>query len=851
MLIHKPTQKVVLRLSEPGRVTTVIPTAKRFDLQGVELVAVPHRLDETRVLRNLGFDVPSPIREHYGWPGQFKPFHAQLDTADFLTMNKRAFCLNDMGCVDADTEYLTPTGWRRIADYESGPVAQYNPHTKAIEFVEPEKFVKLPCADMIRIKTKYGLDQLLSPEHRVLLYAKGNPEKQEVVQAVELLGRHDAWVAGKRLAKSHDKIGWTQAAIPVTFGAPGGAGLALSADEIRLQIAVIADGHFPNNTRRCVVRLKKERKIARLRKLLVAAGVTYSEKDQLSTGFQIFSFEAPTRDKEFSGAWWGASKAQLNIIADEVMHWDGSVSDSKSTERFSTFVKASADFIQYVFSGIGRTARVTETRRHREDRACEEIEYTVSVRDNGRPLMLASISSNGERHSTMSVCPSTDGFKYCFMVQSTFLLFRRNGCIFASGNTGKTLAALWAFDYLKSIGAVNRALVISPLSTLDQTWAAEVFRNFPHLNTATLHGSKDRRVRMLNTPADIYLLNHDGVVTMGELIEDRKDIDLIIIDEVATFRNSGTLRWKALHKIVRKRQWVWGLTGTPTPNSPLDAWAQCRLISPERVPSYHTKFRDQVMRQVGPFQWLPREGATDAVAEAMQPAIRFSRADCVDLPPCINIERHAEMSPDQKRHYKDMLTKLKAEAASQQIVAVNEAVKLGKLVQIACGAVYSNTGETIKIEAASRLDVVEEVIEQAATKAIVFVPYRGVLEYVAGELAARGHDVATIDGSTPKGERDRIFSAFQHTPQYQVLVAQPAAMSHGLTLTAASAIIWWAPITSHEVEAQANARVSRPGQKHTQLLVRISGSPVERKLYDRLSKRSTMQGALLEILRDL
>lgn len=849
MLIHKPTQKVVLRLREPGRVTTVIPTARTFDHQGVELLAVPHRIDETKVLRNLGFDVPSPIREHYSWPGLFKPFHAQLETADFLTMNPRAFCNNSMGCVDADTEYLSPSGWVRIADYIGGEVAQYHPDTGAIDFVAPEKFVKLPCPEMLRIKTKYGLDQLLSPEHRVLLQSKVNPLKREVVQASELYGRQMAWLRGERSTWSTTTMSWTQAAIPVTFSAPSGEGIPLSDEQLRVQIAVIADGYFAGRNLRCVVRLKKQRKVERLKHLLTAANIPHTQRHQAITGYEIFTFHAPRHDKEFSPIYWRATIDQLRIVVDEVMRWDGSVSPNKPGSRFSSRSKASSDFVQYAFAGCGKVARVGRATRNR--RGEEEVDHTVQVRDTGGPLMMMSVASDGEKRQTMWLEPSTDGFKYCFVVPTSFLLFRRNGCIFASGNTGKTLSALWAFDYLREVGKVHRALVVSPLSTLERTWADEVFRHFPHLTTATLHGPKKRREKMLDLDADVYLINHDGVVTMGEQLAKREDIDLIIVDEIATFRNASTHRWKALNRIAKTRQYVWGLTGTPTPNGPMDAWAQIRLVAPERVPPYMTAWRDQVLRQVGPFQWLPREGATQLVAEAMRPAIRFSLEDCVDLPPCVAMDRDAQMTPEQQRHYKDMLQKLKVEASQQQIVAVNEAVKLGKLVQIACGAVYSNTGEVVRIEAPRRVEVVEEVIEQAAAKTIVYVPYRGVLDYVAEALRARKHDVATIDGGTPKGERDRIFAAFQTSTQYDVLVAQPAAMSHGLTLTAASAIVWWAPVTSHETYAQANARVSRPGQKHTQLLVRVSGSPVERRLYDRLEKRHTMQGALLDILREV
>jgi len=843
MLISRKHKKVVLKLKNPERVTTVIPTAKVFEYKGAPLVAVPHRLDETRVLRNLGINAPSPIKYHYPWSGQYAPFHAQRETCDFLTLNPKSFVLNDMGCVDADTEYLSPQGWVRMADYTGGQVAQYVPETGAAEFVEPTEYVKLPCPEMICVKTKYGVDQLLSPEHRVLLRAKSDPSKTEVLSAAALMQRHDAWLIQSSNKGPKSTIGWSQAAIPVTFEAPPAPGVDISDAALRVQVAVIADGHFPNKSNSCVVRLKKARKIERLRSLLDAAHIAYRERESqalTAQGFHVFSFSAPMRVKEFDARFWSASREQLLVIASEVMHWDGSMSSDKPTSRFSTKSRMSADFVQYVYSSTGRTARVTQDPRD----GC----YEVLVRDNGKPLQVCSATTDGTKRPVMSVAPSTDGFKYCFMVPSTFLIFRRNGCVFASGNTGKTLSVLWAFDYLRQQGLARKMLIVSPLSTLERTWADEVFRHFPHLTTAVLYGTKERRLKLLKEDVDIFLVNHDGIKVIEKELVGRTDIDTICVDEIASFRNGTSGRWKSLRKICDGRDRVWGLTGTPTPNLPTDAWAQVRLIAPERVPPYFGKFRDSVMRQMGPFKWLPREGATEIVAEAMQPAVRFTRDECVDLPPCIYQDRQGGMTPEQAAAYKNMAAKLKMEFESQQVTAVNEAVKMQKLIQIACGVVYDSSGNDVILPNDPRIAVVREVIEEAGSKVIVFVPFKGVLRHVAAQLA-EDYTVEMISGDTSPAERAKIFGAFQRTKNPHVLVAQPAAMSHGLTLTEASTIIWYAPVTSNEVYQQANARITRPGQKHTQFIVNIEATEVERRIYNRLKNKQSMQGLLLETVR--
>lgn len=433
--------------------------------------------------------------------------------------------------------------------------------------------------------------------------------------------------------------------------------------------------------------------------------------------------------------------------------------------------------------------------------------------------------------------------------------------------TGKTLATLWAYDYLRSIGGVKKVLVVTPLSTLERTWADEVFQHFPHLTTSVLYGSGEKRLKMLDLDADLYLINHDGLKVHGliDAINAREDIDLVIVDEIAQVaRTFGADRYKALMAVVRRlklgpngnlqktnlpERMAWGLTGTPTPNQPTDAWAQCRLLVPERVPPYFKAFRDNVMRQVSTYTWVNRDNAAEIVKESMQPAIRFSRDECMDMPPCLYETRQVEMTPAQRTAYKDMLNKLCTELEGGQILAVNEAVKAQKLIQIAAGAVYGDHREVSIIDPGPRLAVVQEIVEEASGKVIVFVPFVSMVELVSEYLIKQGITVECIHGGVSKGERDRIFSAFQKTKEPRVLVAQPAAMSHGLTLTAANTVVWYAPITSNETFEQANARVTRPGQTRGQLIVMVEGSPVERKYFNRLKDKSSTQGVLLEMIR--
>lgn len=432
-------------------------------------------------------------------------------------------------------------------------------------------------------------------------------------------------------------------------------------------------------------------------------------------------------------------------------------------------------------------------------------------------------------------------------------MYNRAFCLNDMG-TGKTNSALWAFDYLRKHKSVKRMLVVCPLSTMERTWADSVFGTFPHLEARVLYGTRERRRRILDEDADVYIINIDGVSTIKDMLAQRPDIDLIVIDELALARNQSTDRWKTLNLICNKQtpRRVWGMTGSPTPNAPTDAWAQCRLITPENktVPMYFGKFRDLVMRQLTQFKWIPRQEANDIIYDMMQPSIRYSLDDCIDLPEQTFITRTVEMTPEQKKAYKDMLAKLSTEYQGGQILAVNEAVKANKLIQIACGVAYGLNHQEVLIPSKPRVDALQELIDESQGKVIVFVPLTAALESLAGELIKRGYTVEMVNGDTPKAERDRIFSSFQKTEYPRVLVANAATMSHGLTLTAATTIVWYAPVHSNEIYEQACARVRRPGQTRTTVIAHIAGSEVEKRVYQRLETKQSMQGILLDMMKE-
>lgn len=418
--------------------------------------------------------------------------------------------------------------------------------------------------------------------------------------------------------------------------------------------------------------------------------------------------------------------------------------------------------------------------------------------------------------------------------------------------TGKSLAAAWAADYLIEVGIAHRVLIAAPLSTLERVWGDLFYMHFTHRTFAVLHGQADRRCKLLAQPRDFYIINHDGIGTIQRELEARDDIDIVIIDEIAVYRNRQTAKWKAIDRVIyppkrKSKPWVWGLTATPIPNSPEDAYGQCRLVTPKTVPQYFTQWRNLVMDHQSIYVWTPRPESTKIVYDVMRPSVRYKREDCLDLPPVMYQTRDVELSSEQQRHYKEIMRELFTEVKGGRITAINEGVKLSKLLQIACGCVYDTNGAPHEIDAGNRVETLMELIEQVGEKVIVFVPFTAVTSMLARELNKHWR-FAIVTGDTPVKERNEIFTEFQNPASDLDILAHPGCMSHGLTLTEASTIIWYAPIASNDIYEQACGRITRAGQKYTANIINLAGSAVERRMYKRLEERQKSQGLLLEMI---
>lgn len=450
---------------------------------------------------------------------------------------------------------------------------------------------------------------------------------------------------------------------------------------------------------------------------------------------------------------------------------------------------------------------------------------------------------------------------------AAFLALNKRAFVLSEMRTGKTRSSLWAADYVMRQHAPGacRALIVANLSTLRRTWGKEIFENFMGRRTyVVVHGADQKaRLRALSQDADFYIVNHDGVgvgaVQTGrgaielrgfaDALAKRHDIKIVIIDEASAYREASTRRHRVARQVFGQVDYLWQMTGTPTPNRPTDAYGMAKLANNAWGESFKS-FQGRTMLQVSPFKWVPRAGAHAIVQTMLSPAIRFTQEDCFDAPPVMIEDRDCELSAEQKK----LLAELKREAAvtlksGTKLDIANEAALRTKLIQIACGAVYDSTHASHKVDAKPRMTILREVVSEAPRKVIIFAPLTNAINAIHDELKG-DFSCAVVDGNVSEKVRSQILNDFQSSSHPRILIAHPGPIARGLDLTAAATIVWYAPTDKTEDYIQANQRINGPAQKHSRTIVQIAATPTEREIFRRLANNETLQGVMLKLVEE-
>lgn len=439
-----------------------------------------------------------------------------------------------------------------------------------------------------------------------------------------------------------------------------------------------------------------------------------------------------------------------------------------------------------------------------------------------------------------------------FAVQKTtteMLTENPRAYVLSGMGVGKTVCPVWAFDYLKSINMADKMLVACPLSTMSFTWLREFFDFTPGRRAVVLHGSKQRRLKLLAQDYDAYIINHDGVDVIYDELMDRKDIDTLTIDEIAVYRNNNP-RSKRMRRFATHFKWGWGLTGAPTPQAVTDVWGIAQVLTPSTVTKYFTRFREELMVKVTPFKWLPRPGAKEMAYKVLQPSVRFALEDVTELPMYISRRIDIDLGPRQKEIYHAVKQHCRGLIDQHVITAANAAAAMSKLLQISLGYVYDATKGIVELDNGARLDALTDIIDSAEGKVIVVSVFKHALAGIQRAIEKAGHKALQISGDTPPGKRPGIFDEFQNGVEYKVLNGHPQCFAHGVTLTAADTVVWFGPTTSLEIYDQLNARIRRVGQMRKQQFLHLQATPVEEKLYSLTINKQQSQEGLLALFRD-
>lgn len=438
------------------------------------------------------------------------------------------------------------------------------------------------------------------------------------------------------------------------------------------------------------------------------------------------------------------------------------------------------------------------------------------------------------------------------IVTASFLTMHNRAYVFNEAGTGKSLACLWAADYLMTKKLVRRCLIVCPLSIMEAAWMKDLMQSIIHRKAAIAHSSSmDRRKEIINNGDEFIIVNYDGVEGVASTIKQSGDFDLIIADEVNFVKNASTNRWKALNSIVTPDTRIWAMTGTPAPQGPVDAYGLAKLVTPHTVPRFVTAWRDKTMMKVSQFKWMAKGDAPHTVHRALQPAIRFTKDQCLDLPPVLTSTRKVPLTAQQEKYYRLMKLRATMEAAGETITAVNAATVINKLLQISAGAAYTDDKETVVFDCKPRLNALDEILEETEKKVLIFAPFRHSIDTIVEHLHKHHITATSITGDVSATKRGEIFNAFQSKPDPRVLVIQPQAAAHGVTLTAADTVVFWGPVMSVETYIQCIARADRIGQKGANVtVIHLQSSEIEAKMFRQLEGRVEDHGAIVKLYND-
>lgn len=412
--------------------------------------------------------------------------------------------------------------------------------------------------------------------------------------------------------------------------------------------------------------------------------------------------------------------------------------------------------------------------------------------------------------------------------------------------TGKTLSTTLAIDFLQQHGA-SAALIVAPLTVAAEgEWARTAREWFPSKKVVLIH--KDREAD-LDIPAHIYLINPDGLKIVADRLAKKVidgQISIVVLDELTEFANPKSQRWVAANKVCRDAKYVWGLTGTP--GGPEKVYGQVKLVNPTKVPKFFGKWRDMTMYKATQFKWLPKDGHEDTIKEAMSPCIRYDKKDLMDIPLPQVITEEVGLSAEQEKLTKKLIDELQASVANNTIDAVTASALATKLLQVSAGVVRGHDGIT-EIDAAAKLQKLEEYLRRTPAKKVVFCNFTAVNDMLVREIRQMGFSCEKVDGSVTGLRRSHILKDFLETPEPHVLVCHPRTTAFGVELASADHIICYGPPMSGAfMYQQMFERLSSARQKADEtFVVHIAAGKQDKVSFSNLARGVDIEQNIVDI----
>ena len=428
------------------------------------------------------------------------------------------------------------------------------------------------------------------------------------------------------------------------------------------------------------------------------------------------------------------------------------------------------------------------------------------------------------------------------------ILQQKHVGLFLDMGLGKTVITLTAIKELIEDFAIWKVLVIAPKRVAEDTWSREHEKcdHLSGLRISKVLGTPAQRMKALRAEADIYVIGRDNVKWLVELMGKSWPFDMVVIDELSSFKNPSAQRFKALRKVIPASDRVVGLTGTPSPNGLMDLWAEIYLLDRgERLGPTISAYREKYFRAGARngyivYKWEPYSYSQKEIERKISDiCMSMSAEDYLELPERIDNEIKIRLSEKEMKQYDQMERDQLLRIDDEAVVALNAAAVMNKLLQMANGSVYADGGDVVRIHE-KKLDALEEIIDTTGEPVLIFYSFRHDLEAIKKRIP----DAKELGGAEDiKAWNDG---------KIQVLLCHPASVGYGLNLQEGGHVIVWYGLTwSLELYQQANARLFRQGQQKAVIIHHlIAEGTVDEQVMKALQHKDTSQSALLTALKE-